>query len=185
MKRNSRHRDHTLLMSCVWEDRIRMLDAAMAQILWQKVSIRCLLLSTLAQEEKGYLGFCLFFAKDPGCFLVIQAQWTRHQQCMCTIYNSMCLLAYMLVKFIVQCVSRKTEFSRGHELTISQGWSGGGGGGMTNQFLLCFIIHGAMGPQQYRYMQENHGSLGYGLTVTGMWHHQKYVRRSIENAIQS
>jgi hypothetical protein len=51
-----------------------MLDAAMAQILWQKVSIRCLLLSTLAQEEKGYLGFCLFFAKDPGCFLVIQAQ---------------------------------------------------------------------------------------------------------------
>jgi hypothetical protein len=99
--------------------------------------------------------------------LVIQAQWTRHQQCMCTIYNSMCLLAYMLVKFIVQCVSRKTEFSRGHELTISQGWSGGGGGGMTNQFLLCFIIHGAMGPQQYRYMQENHGSLGYGLTVTG------------------
>ena len=59
----------------------------------------------LPREEKGYLGFCLFFPKDPGWLLVIQAQWTRHQQCMCTIYDSMCcLLAYMLVKFTVQCV---------------------------------------------------------------------------------
>lgn len=60
-----------------------MLDAAIARILWQKVSILCLLLSTNAQKELFFferdaqkellLGFCLFFLTPGVVFLVIQA----------------------------------------------------------------------------------------------------------------
>jgi hypothetical protein len=75
-------------INCVWG---QMLDAAIARILWQKVSILCLLLSTNAQKELFFferdaqkellLGFCLFFLTPGVVFLVIQAQCTRHHQC--------------------------------------------------------------------------------------------------------
>lgn len=111
-----RHRDHTLAMNCVRgaEDRIQMLDAAIARILWQKVSILCLLLSTNAQKELFFferdaqkellLGFCLFFLTPGVVFLVIQAHSVHGISSAPVHHLSVWLFACTSIPWLFVCV---------------------------------------------------------------------------------